>query len=71
MVGSIGWKFADPKVEPLADAPTPADWEWRGTAIKEMEEAVERLGRVLRVIRSWLGLAICEDPIGGDGKTNS
>ena len=55
-------------VDPSADVSTPADWQGRGAATKELEEAVEGPGRTLRVIRSWLGLAIYEDPLSGDGK---
>ena len=36
-----------------ADAPTPADWQVRGAAIKEFEEAVEVLGRASRFVCSW------------------
>ena len=68
MARSTDGESVDSKLEPSADAPTPADREGRRAATKELEEAVERLGRAWRVVCSGLGLAICEDPVGGGGK---
>ena len=48
--------------------PPPANWEELRTVTKEVEDAVEGFGRASSVIRSWLGLAIYEDPLGSDGK---
>ena len=64
---STNWESADPKLGPSADAPTPADWEARGGATKELDEAAEGLGRASRFSRSGLDLAICKDPVGGGG----
>ena len=52
MTQSTDEESADTKVDPSADAPTSADWEGRGKATKEVEEAVEWLGRASRFIRS-------------------
>ena len=64
---STNWESADPKLGPSADAPTPADWEARRGATKELDEAAEGLGRASRFNRSGLDLAICKDPVGGGG----
>ena len=68
MARSRDGESVDPKLGPSADASTPADWEARGAATKELDEAEEGLGRASRFSRSGLDLAICEDPRGGRGK---
>ena len=68
MARSTDGESADSKLGPSADAPPPADLEGWETATKELEEAPEGIGRASRGSRSALGLAICEDPFGGDGK---
>ena len=66
---SRGGESADPKVDPSADAPTPAGLEGRETATNEVEDMEDGLGRASRGVCSWLDLAIGEDPRGGGGKS--
>ena len=68
---SRGGESADPKVDPSADAPTPAGLEGRETAAKEVEDMEDGLGRASRGVCSGLDLAIEEDPHGGGGKKHS
>ena len=64
----IDGESTNSKLKPFANAPTLANWERRGAATKELEEAAEGLGRASRVSRSGLNLAICKDPLGGNRK---
>ena len=66
---SRGGESADPKVDPLADAPPPTGLEVLEMATKDLEEVAEGLGRASRGVCSGVDLAIGGDPRDGGGKS--